>query len=177
MAYDRLLAPGLFCLSFYYQSNIINLFNRSTAVSRCVGAGWAGRLFCSLWIAGLACGGCKCALQRRDGRVGVPLNSPLLYFNPYRKGINEGRKGFNPQRKAFDLKRRHFNAHRKDFNGHHRAIDDNRLGFNGNHNTIDDNHKAINDNHSDFNSNHSRLNALQNNFIITKKARLVPSLL
>lgn len=146
-----MLPTGLFCLSLYYQSNIINLFNRSTTLSRCVGAGRAGRLFCSLWIAGSACGGCKCALQRRDGSVGEPLNCPLLYFNHYRKGINEGRKNLNPQRKAFDLKRRHFNATRKGFNGYHRAIDDDRLGFNGKHNTIDDYHKAINDNHTGFN--------------------------
>ena len=132
-----MLPTGLFIFCSYYQSNIINLFNRSTNVSRCGWAGRAGRLFCSLWIAGSACGGCKCALQRRDGSVGVPLNCPLLYFNTYRKGINEGRKNLNPQRKAFDLKRNHFNAPRK--------------GFNSNHRAIDNNHKAFNDNHTSFN--------------------------
>ena len=171
MTHDSLLAPGLFYFWSYYQSIIINLFNRSTALPRCVGAGWAGRLFCSLWIAGLACGGSKCALQRRDGSVGVPLNCPLLYFNPYRKGINEGRKNLNPQWKEFDLKRRHFNAPRKGFNSYQRAIDDDKLYFNCNHNSIDDNHKATNGNHtsfnwnhSDFNVKHSQLNTLQNNF-------------
>lgn len=124
MAYDRLLAPGLFSFLSYYQSNIINLFNRSTALSRCVGAGRAGRLFCSLKIAGAACGGCKCALQRRDGSVGVPLNRSLLT---------------------------HFNAPRKGFNGYHRAIDVDKLGFNINHYTIDDNPKVINCNHKSLN--------------------------
>ena len=151
MFYDRVLAPGLFYFLSYYQSNIINLFNRSTTLSRCVGAGRAGRLFCSLWIAGSVCGGCKCALQRRDGSVGVPLNCPVLYFNPYCKGINGGRKNLNPQRKAFDLKRRHFNTPRKVFDSYHRAIDDSKLDFNANHNMIDDNHKAINGNHTSFN--------------------------
>ena len=171
MAYDRLLAPGLYYFLSNYQSNIINLFNRSTTLARCVGAGRAGRLFCSLWIAGSACGGRKCALQRRDGSVGVPLNCPVLYFNPYRKGINGGRNNLNPQRKAFDVKRRHFNAPRKVINGYHRAIDGDKSDFNSNHNTIDDNHMAINGYHTNFNAKHgdfdgkhSRLNALQNNF-------------
>jgi hypothetical protein len=53
MFYDRLLAPGLFIFGFL-SSNIINLFNRSTALSRCGWAGWAGRLFCKPLVGALA---------------------------------------------------------------------------------------------------------------------------
>jgi len=45
----------------YYQSNITNLFNRSTAISRCVGAGWADKLFGKIRIAGWVCVFCQCA--------------------------------------------------------------------------------------------------------------------
>ena len=144
---------------------------RRNALHVCVGAGGAVRLLPQTLMVCRLVRFAACALQRRDGSVGVPLNCPFYIFKSNHKSINGERKGFNRKRKAFDLKRRHFNASRKGFNGYHRTIDDDNLGFNTNHNTIDDNHKWINDYHTDFNSNHSdfddnhgRLIALQNSF-------------
>ena len=51
------------------------------------GAGRAAKLFYSLWIAGLACGGWKCALLRRDGYEG---NMPLYLAKSYRVGKKMG---------------------------------------------------------------------------------------
>jgi hypothetical protein len=44
MAYDRLLGTGDFCF-LSISLNIINLFNQSDALAKCVGVGWADKLF------------------------------------------------------------------------------------------------------------------------------------
>ena len=101
-----------------------------------------------------------------------PESCPFLWFNPHRKGVDEGRKNLNPPRKAFDLKqrglnrprkafdlkRRHFNRPRKVLDGDHSAIDVDVLGFKGNHITIDGNHTAIDGNHRPINGNHRGFN-------------------
>ena len=59
------LATGLFCFFVILLSNISNLFNRSAAVSWCVGEGRAGRLFCKPLVGATARGGLQMCLTAK----------------------------------------------------------------------------------------------------------------
>lgn len=77
IAYEPLLTPSQFYYLSYNQSIIINLFNRSTALSRYVRAGRAGRLFCKPFIYALACVGLQMCLTAKGRECCKTANTAL----------------------------------------------------------------------------------------------------
>jgi hypothetical protein len=78
--------------SFYSQSNIFGLFNRSTVLPWCGGARRAGRLFWHFRLVGRLGADAKCALQQKgkERRICSPFSYSLLISRNRQKYSSSG---------------------------------------------------------------------------------------